>query len=620
MILLNAENISKTYVEKKILDDVSFGIMEGDRIGLIGINGTGKTTLLKILAGIEEANEGRVILTNNVNIEYLPQNPDFEEDRRIIEQVFKGNSKNMKILRAYEEALLDKDTPKERIIELSQQMDAINGWELENEAKNILTKLGVYDFNAKIGKLSGGQKKRVALASALINESELLILDEPTNHLDSETIVWLEEYLAKRKGALIMVTHDRYFLDRCTNKIFEIDRGNIYSYEGNFSYFLQAKLEREEMEAATEAKKYNLYRKELAWMKQGAKARSTKQKARIQRFEELEGSFKNLNEEDLEISVASSRLGKKIIEINKISKSIGDKKLIEDFSYTVLRDDRVGILGPNGVGKTTLLKIIVGKVLPDRGTIEIGETVKLGVFSQETSSLDDEQRAIEYIKDGGEFISTSDGTKISASQMMENFLFSSELQWTPIGKLSGGEKRRLQLLRTLIEAPNVLILDEPTNDLDIQTLSILEDYIENFPGAVMIVSHDRYLLDKIVEKVFVFEEDGQIEQYTGNYSYFMDNIKEEEKKTSVKKERKRESNETVRFSYNEKREWEAIDEEIEDLEVRIQELMEKMEEAASDYTLLEEYLKEKEDLEAKLEEKMERWLYLSEKEEMIKNQ
>ena len=627
MILLNIENITKSYTEKPLLKDISFGIMDNDKIGLIGINGTGKTTLLKIIAGVEEPDGGRVIRTNNVNIEYLPQEPYVDLSAKVIEQVFKGTSQNMKVIREYEAAINNPNTSKTEIIRLTQIMDEINGWELESEAKNVLTKLGINNFDAIVADLSGGQRKRIALASALINPSDLLILDEPTNHLDNDTIEWLEEYLMKRKGALLMITHDRYFLDRVVNQIIELDKGNIYSYKGNYSYFIEKKSERDESIIATELKRQNLYRRELAWMKQGAKARSTKQKARIQRFHELEDSAVDLSKEKMEISVASTRLGKKIIEVKDISKSYGDNKLIDDFTYTLLRDDRVGILGKNGIGKSTLLKVMAGEIEPDSGTVEMGETVKLGVFSQETTHLDDEQRAIDYIKEGGEFVTTADGIKITATQMLEKFLFPPDLQWTPIGKISGGEKRRLYLLRILMEAPNVLLLDEPTNDLDIQTLTILEEYIEDFPGAVVIVSHDRYLLDKLVEKVFVFEGNGKIVGYTGNYSYFKEIVKEieetkeakEAKEQTLKKERVKEPSKVLKFTYKEQREWDTIDDEIDNLEQSIEKIDKEMEAVASQYTKLEELIKQKRELEAKLEEKMERWVYLSELDEKIRD-
>lgn len=622
MILLNVENVSKAYTERTLLKDVSFGIMDNDKIGLIGINGTGKTTLLKLIAGVEVPDEGRIIRTNNVNIEFLPQNPYFEPKATVLEQVFKGTSSNLKIVRDYEAAINNSNTSKEEIIRLTQAMDNINGWELESEAKNILLKLGISNFNEIINNLSGGQKKRVALASALINPSDLLILDEPTNHLDNDTIDWLEDYLAARKGALLMITHDRYFLDRVVNQIIELDSGTIYSYKGNYSYFVEKKSEREEMLISTELKRQNLFRRELAWMRQGAQARTTKQKARIQRFADLEENATDLNKEKIEISVASSRLGRKIIEIKDINKSYGDNVLIKNFTYTLLRDDRVGILGPNGLGKSTLLNIFSGEIEPDSGIVEIGETVKLGIFSQETTHLNDTMRAIDYIKEGGEYITTADGTKISASQMLEKFMFSADLQWTPIGRLSGGEKRRLHLLRTLMESPNVLLLDEPTNDLDIQTLTILEEYIEDFPGAVIIVSHDRFLLDKIVDKVFVFEGNGKIMGYTGNYSYFKDVKKEEEqpKDQTIKKERIKEASKILKFSYKEQREWETIDNDIAELEREIVEIDKKMEIAASEYTKLEELLSQKQEIEKRLEDKMERWMYLTEIDEKIEKQ
>lgn len=621
MILLNIENISKRYTERILLDNVSFGINQGDKIGLIGINGTGKTTLLKLLAEIEETDSGRIIKANNINIEYLPQNINVDPNAKVIEQVFKGTSANMKIIRKYEEAINNPKTSKEDIIKLSGEMDEINGWELESEAKIVLTQLGINNFNEIMNNLSGGQKKRVMLASALINPSDVLILDEPTNHLDNETIDWLEEYLSKRKGALLMITHDRYFLDRVVNQIIELDKGNLHIYNGNYSYFLEKKMDREEMLVSEENKRKTLYKKELAWMKQGAQARSTKQKARIQRFNILEDSGLDLSTEKIDISVGTSRLGRKIIEIKNISKSFDGVKLIDNFSYTVLRDDRVGILGANGLGKSTLLNIVSGQLDADNGTIEIGETVKLGVFSQETVHLDDIQRGIDYIKEGGEFVTTSDGSKITAGQMMERFMFSKDLQYTPIGKLSGGEKRRLHLLRILMESPNVLFLDEPTNDLDIQTLTILEDYIDEFAGAVIIISHDRYLLDKIVEKVFVFEGSSKIAQYTGNYQYFK-SIKQEEIEEKLPKKEKSRTTTTraLKFTFNEQREWETIDENIAEIEDKIINKDIEIDKAATDYSKLEKLLEGKSFLEKQLEEKMERWIYLSELEEEIENQ
>ena len=625
MNLISIENLSKAYSEKQLFNNINMGIEDGDKIGFIGINGTGKTTFLKIIAGIEEPDTGRVIKGTNVNIEYLPQDIYFDLNATVVEQVFKGNSKNIQLVRRYEEAIMDLNTKNEVILKLAQEMDEMDAWGLESEAKSVLTQLGILDFKDKIGNLSGGQRKRVALASALINPAELLILDEPTNHLDNDTIDWLEEYLTRRKGALIMITHDRYFLDRVVNQIIELDDGSIYSYKGNYNYFLEKKLEREDMEIASEKKRQSLLKKELAWIMRGARARTTKQKARIERFNDLIDHEVDLNNEKLNISVGGTRLGRKIIEINNIDKSFEGKKFIDDFSYILLRDDRIGILGPNGSGKSTLMNIISGKLEPDKGIVDVGETVKIGVFSQENLHMDNTTRAIEFIREGGEYIETSGGDKISASQMMERFLFPKELQWTPIGKLSGGEKRRLHLLRVLMEAPNVLLLDEPTNDLDIDTLTVLEDYIEEFPGAVIIVSHDRYLLDKVVEKLFVFEGNGKIVGYTGNYEYFKEISKAQKEKhieeqKPEKKEKQKDNNKPLKFSFNEQREWNEIDNIIAKLEDDIMGLNYEIDKASSDYTKLQELLKKKEEKESKLEEKMDRWLYLSELAEKIEEQ
>lgn len=626
MNLLNVENISKSYNEKRLFKNISLGINEGDKIGLIGINGTGKTTLLKIIAGMEEADEGEVVKGSLVRIEYLPQKIFFDSNATVEEQVFKGNSKNMILIRQYHEAISNPNTSSEELLNLTNEMDAMNLWNLENEAKAVLTKLGISDFKAKVECLSGGEKKRIALASALINPSELLVLDEPTNHLDNDTIEWLEEYLAKKKGALLMITHDRYFLDMVVNKIIELDKGNLYSYEGNYNNYLEKKLEREEMEVASEKKRRSLLRKELAWMKQGAKARSTKQKARIGRFNELNEKVVDLTDEKLEISVGSRRLGKKVIEIDHISKSFDDKKVIDDFDYILLKNDRIGILGPNGSGKSTLINIMAKKLDPDMGKVDVGDTVKIGLYSQETYHIDDDMRVIDYVKEGSDYITTSDGVKISASQMLEKFLFPPSVQWTPIGKLSGGEKRRLHLLRVLMEAPNVLLLDEPTNDLDIETLTILEDYLEEFSGAVVVVSHDRYFLDKVVDKVFVFEGDGKIVQYTGNYWSFKQNVKDKkqeinkETKKVPKKEKPSIENKPLKLSYKEQREYEEIDEIILELEDKIREIDEKIEGASTDYLLLQELLEEKDNLNSELDKKMERWVYLNELVEKIEEQ
>lgn len=629
MNLLSAEGITKSYSEKKLFNNINLGINDGDKIGLIGINGTGKSTLLKVIAGVEEVDEGRIIRSNVLQIEYLSQNPAFDEDNTVIQQVFKGNSPVMRLLREYEEAI-NKGSSSEQLMKLTGQIDLLNGWTLESEAKSILSKLGITDFNARVGALSGGQKKRVALAAALIQPSNLLILDEPTNHLDNDTIDWLEQYLNKRKGALLMITHDRYFLDRVANEIIELDRGKLYTYKGNYTSFLEKKAERLEIEEANEAKRQNLLRKELAWIRRGAKARTTKQKARIYRFERLSSQEVEKVEDKIDISVGSSRLGKKVIELNNISKAYGDRILIRNFNYIVLRDDRIGIVGPNGMGKSTLINIIAGKLMADSGYVDVGETVKIGLYSQENNFIKEDMRVIEYIREAAEYITTAEGEKITASQMLERFLFPPETQWTPIEKLSGGEKRRLYLLRVLMEAPNVLLLDEPTNDLDIQTLTILEDYIDNFQGAVIAVSHDRYFLDRIAEKIFAFKEGGEIAQYAGNYSDYslkmeeekLAKIDEEKYKENVDKNKAtvdkiEEKKKALRFSYMEQREYEQIDGIISDLEEKLKEVEEKINKAAADYTLLQEILKEKEELENKLEEKMERWIYLNDLAEKI---
>ena len=476
-------------------------------------------------------------------------------------------------------------------------MDGLNAWQIESDAKTILTKLGILDFDAKIGTFSGGQKKRVALATALITPSDLLILDEPTNHIDNDTVTWLEQYLNNRKGALLMITHDRYFLDRVTNRILELDRGNLYSYSGNYSIFLEKKLEREEREAATESKRQNLYRRELAWIKRGAKARTTKQKARIQRFDELKDSKIEQIEDKVEMSSASTRLGKKVIELSHVSKNFGDKKILDDFTYIFSKNDRVGIIGPNGVGKSTLINISTGKIAPDSGIVDIGETVKIGYFTQENKDMNESLRVIDYIKEAGEFLKAEDGEVVSASKMLERFLFTPEAQWTPISKLSGGEKRRLYLLRVLMEAPNVLILDEPTNDLDIQTLTILEDYLDNFPGTVLTVSHDRYFLDKIAEKLLILDGTGSVSIHTGNYSEYIEkykDIKDEkplEKKDSIKKDETsldkddKKKSRPLKFSYKEQKEFDEIDGIIEDVENQISEIEKQINSSGSDYDI-----------------------------------
>ena len=634
MNLMTLENISKSYSEKILLKDISLGINEGEKIGIIGVNGTGKSTLLKIIAGVEVPDDGTIIKANRVRVEYLPQNPDYNEDFTVLQQVFKGTSSEMKLLLEYEETLTAisnnyDDNLNNKLISLQEKIDALNLWDLENEAKAVLTKLGITNFNQKVKELSGGQRKRVSLASALITPCELLILDEPTNHLDNDTIDYLEEYLNSRRGSLIMITHDRYFLDRVSNRIIELDKGRLFSYDGNYSTFLEKKMERLALEASMEEKRQNLIRKELAWVKRGAKARTTKQKARLQRFDELVNKDTYTPDEKMDISVGSTRLGKKIIEIHHISKKFDNKVLIDDLDYTIARTDRIGIIGKNGMGKSTLIKILNGEILPDSGHIEIGETVKIGCFSQDDSHMHPDMRAIDYVKEASDYIETADGTKISASQMCEKFLFNSTMQYSFIGNLSGGERRRLHLLRTLMLAPNVLLLDEPTNDLDIATLNILEDYLDEFNGIVITVSHDRYFLDRICNKIFAYEGVGKIHIFTGNYSdysiyreiqgiEFKEDVKESYEKTPFKKEKPK-PNKKLKFTYNEQREFETIDSDIEKLEQKIENLESDSIKFATDFVKLQEILNEKANAEAELEHKYERWEYLNNLAEEIEN-
>lgn len=634
MNLMTLENISKSYSEKKLLENISFGINEGEKIGIIGVNGTGKSTLLKIIAGAEVCDSGTITKANRVRIEYLPQNPDYNEDFTILQQVFKGTSEEMKLLLEYQETLDEinnnfNDNLNNKLIYLQEKIDSLNLWDLENEAKMVLTKLGLTNFNQKVKELSGGQRKRVALASALITPCELLILDEPTNHLDNDTIDYLEEYLNNRKGSLVMITHDRYFLDRVSNRIIELDKGRLFSYDGNYSTFLEKKMERLQLESSMEEKRQNLIRKELAWVRRGAKARTTKQKARLQRFDELTNRETIEVDEKMDISVCSTRLGKKIIEIHNISKSFGNKILIDNLDYTLSRTDRIGIIGKNGMGKSTLINILNGSLNPDSGYIEIGETVKIGCFNQDDSHMHTDMRAIDYVKEASDYIETADGTKISASQMCERFLFNSTMQYTQIGKLSGGERRRLHLLRTLMKAPNVLLLDEPTNDLDIDTLNRLEDYLDEFSGVVITVSHDRYFLDRICNKIFAYEGLGKVHIYTGNYSDYLiykeiqgiefKAEKVEKEKANDSKKEKPKNNKKLKFSYNEQREFETIDSDIEKLEEKIQLLEESTSKFATDFVKLQEVLEEKAKTEADLEQKYERWEYLNKLAEEIAN-
>lgn len=597
MILLNAENITKSYNERPLLQSISLAIDQGDKIGVIGVNGTGKSTLLKIIAGAQEAEQGQVTLGRGVRINYLSQNPVFQQEATILQQVLSGVSSLEREAKSY-------------------------------EAKSILTKLGFTDLEQQVGPLSGGQKKRVALACALVSESEILILDEPTNHIDSSMVNWLENYLARYKGALLMVTHDRYFLDRVANRIVEIDKGSLHTYPANYSKFLELKAQREEMEAATQRKRQSLLRRELEWIQRGARARGTKARFRVERFEELSSQGAPEPQAKLEINAAASRLGKKTIELKNISKSYPGKQLIADFSYNLLRGDRLGIVGPNGCGKSTLLKIICGLVQPDTGTVSIGETVKIGYFSQECEDMNHSLRAIDYIRNFALEVETPKGT-LTAAQLMETFLFDSLLQYTPIERLSGGERRRLYLLGILMQAPNVLLLDEPTNDLDIQTLTILEDYLSSFSGAVVAVSHDRYFLDKVVNHIFAYEENGTLKQYLGGYSDYFALYREEQQHPPKKQGQSAGSSDKpykpvhekkLKFTYKEQKEFDEIDAVIAGLEESIAAVQEEINLQSANFTRLQELLEEKESLEGALAEKMDRWVYLNNLNDQIQQQ
>ncbi len=631
MNLMTIENISKSYSVKLLFDQISFGIEEGEKIGLIGVNGTGKSTLLKILAGLETPDTGKITKGNAVRVEYLSQDPSFDPESTVLEQVFKGNSQEMVILRQYQ-AILEQlqtnydETLNERLLRLQDDIERLGLWDLESEAKSILTKLGINQFFKKMGLLSGGQRKRVALACALITPSDLLILDEPTNHLDNDTINILEDYLNGRKGALLMITHDRYFLDRVTNRIIELDHGRLFSYDGNYSLFLEKKMERLEIESSMEQKRQNLLRKELAWVRRGAQARSTKQKARLQRYDDLKNESHVKQNGSVEISVASTRLGRKIIEFHNISKSFEGRPIISNLEYMMTREDRVGIVGPNGIGKSTLINLIRGKYEIDSGVLEIGETVNIGCFSQEVEEMNPTMRAIDYIKEKNNIITTADGTQITASQMCERFLFSPHLQYSQIGTLSGGERRRLYLLRILMDAPNVLLLDEPTNDLDIDTLRRLEDYLDDFKGVLLTVSHDRYFLDRVCNKIFAYEGAGNIHIYTGNYSEYL-NFKEAQEleeltnspKVSTTKEKPR-LEKKLKFTYAEQKEYETIDSDIEMLENQVVELDEALVLNATDYVKLQDIMTQKETVEETLSTKYERWEYLNQLAEAIEEQ
>lgn len=592
MNILNIEHVSKIFGEKTIFDDVSFGIQEGDKIGIIGINGTGKTTLLRMIAGVEEPDEGQIVKQNGIRLAYLPQHPVFPKDATVLSYAFDGIAEN--------------------------------DWTLKSEVKSALNKLGITDHEMRIEHLSGGQKKKVALAKTLTSSFEILLLDEPTNHLDSEMISWLEDYLKRYKGVVIMVTHDRYFLDKVTNRILEISRGKLYGYEANYSKFLEMKGEREEMELASERKRQSVLRMELEWAKRGCRARTTKQRARLERLETLKNGKTPETDRLAEIDSVETRMGKKTIELHHVSKSYGERKLIDDFDYIVLKNQNLGIVGPNGCGKTTLLKMIAGLVEPDEGTIEIGETIRIGYFAQELPEMNTSQRVIDFVKDIAEYIPTKDG-RITASQMLERFLFTPDMQYAPIEKLSGGEKKRLYLLSVLQAAPNVLIFDEANNDIDIPTMTILEDYLNSFQGIVITVSHDRYFLDNVVDRIFEFDGNGHLQQYEGGYTDYIEakqkrEVPKEEvktKKSTGKNDWKQNRPTKLKFSYMEQKEFETIDEDIAKLEEKLEKLDADMMANATNSAKLSELTLEKEVAEKQLEEKMERWVYLNDLAERI---
>lgn len=627
MVLVTVENVGKSYGTRRLFGDVTFGIEEGDKIGVIGVNGTGKSTFLKIMAGAEPLEEGDIQTKKGLVIEYLPQDPDFDEKDTILGQVLNSDTSVFRIVREYEEAVIEASMNEndarvqEKLMKAASAVDAAGGWQLESEAKTVLTKLGITDFSQTIENLSGGQKKRVALARALIAPSDLLILDEPTNHLDNDTIAWLEAYLASRKGALLMVTHDRYFLDRVATRMLEIDNGKVYAYSGNYSEFLEKKAEREELAQASERKRQNLLRNELAWVRRGAQARSTKQKARLQRFEDLKSQDAPTVQAEMVIKAGSSRLGRKTIELENVSKTYDDKLVVKDFSYIVGRHDRLGIIGPNGAGKSTLLDLIAKRLAPDTGTVTHGETVKLAYFTQETEGMDDRLRAIEYIREEANYFTTADGETISAARLAEQFLFPPHLQWTPIAKLSGGEKRRLFLLRLLIGAPNILLLDEPTNDLDIQTLMVLEAFLDDFPGAVITVSHDRYFLDKMADHIFAYDGSGIFRPYNGGYSDEYETArKAREKETQAprtEKKAEQPKQKATKFTWKEEREYEMIEARIAEAESELEGLAKAMTVAGSDYGQIADLAARQKEVEAHLAYLMERWEYLEDLAERI---
>lgn len=625
-MILSAENLGHSYGVRTLFKNISFNIEEGDKIGVIGVNGTGKSTLLRDIA-TGEPGEGKITKNGTCVIEYLPQDPAFDPDATVLEQVFRGESPQLDVVRRYEEAVQqaaaepENKTARQKLLALQQEMDSKFAWQMESEAKAVLDKLGITDLQQPMKELSGGQRKRVALAGVLVRPSDLLILDEPTNHMDNETVAWLEEVLQKRKGALLMVTHDRYFFDRVVNRTLEIDGGEGYLYTGNYSLFLQKREERRIAAAGAAQRLRNVYRRELAWISRGAEARRTKSKERIERFNELKKEVNNIKtEQQLEISSVGSRLGKTIIECEHIGLDYGGKTYIDDFNYVLLRNDRIGIVGPNGSGKSSLMDIIAGRLAPTRGTVKVGQTVKIGYFAQHSEFKDADCRVLEYIKNVSDYIETADGTRITAAQMLERFLFPPELQWVPVSKLSGGEKRRLYLLSVLMSAPNVLILDEPTNDLDIPTLSVLEDYLDTFNGAVIAVSHDRYFLDRFAGKIFAFMGGGEVRQFIGDYSRYeharaeAQNLarQQERAQSTVKPQQREEKQRAPKMTYKEKLEYEQIEQVIAQAEAELKMTEMEINACGTDFVKLTELTAKQQELTQRISDLTDRWAYLEE--------
>jgi ABC transport system ATP-binding/permease protein len=630
MALFTIRSVNKDFGIKEILKDANFTLNEGDKVGLIGTNGSGKSTLLKLIAGLEPIDSGELWVNSGAKIVYLPQQPDLNENLTVLEQVFADSGEQMALVREYEmlSAQLgqgsDNDKVMARLSTVSQQMEATGAWELETNAKVILSQLGIQDFNAQVGTLSGGYRKRIALATALLSEPDVLLMDEPTNHLDALSVEWLQSYLNRFRGALLLITHDRYFLDRVTNRIIELDRGDLSSYAGNYAYFLEKKAEAEESTASSQRKHAGVLRRELEWLKRGPKARSTKQKARIDRIHDMQAQEFKQSQGKVEISTAGRRIGKKVIELIDIQKAFGDRTLIKDFTYLFSPEDRIGIIGPNGAGKSTLMELITGRLQPDAGTVEIGTTIHIGYFDQYSEDLNikEDQRVIDYLKEVAELVKTSDGTVITASQMLERFLFPPNQQYSPIHKLSGGERRRLFLLRVLMSAPNVLILDEPTNDLDVQTLGVLEEYLEDFNGCVIVVSHDRYFLDRVVDTIFAFEVGGTLRQYPGNYTVYLEQCKTEEEPTAKSTEPKVQASKSVappsdkprKLSFKEKREYESLETQIPEMEAE-KEAIEKTlyGNPPSGYTEVQQLSERLAELTQAIERSTDRWMELAER-------